>query len=162
MGTMNHQSKTATRNITHNAWRNDGEQRKTCQAKETGACRHTIAKLLLLGGVGQGEICGPRNANRRYKRLNGGQLELKRKKIERTYDLELNWDHPEIQDLYCRPEYIVGLQRRHVYILELAGQRPPAAALSHGHEGEEAHQSCTQLISSCLSAHGPRYHTKRS
>lgn len=28
MRTMNHQSKTATRNITHNAWQNDGEQKK--------------------------------------------------------------------------------------------------------------------------------------
>lgn len=58
-----------------------------------------------------------------------------------TYNLKLDRDNPEIENLDSRPEGIVGLQGGQVDILEFASQSPSASALSEGHEREEAHQT---------------------
>lgn len=60
---------------------------------------------------------------------------------EQTHNLELDGNHPEVQDLHRRPEHKVRLECRQVHILELASQGSPSATLSNRHEGEETDQT---------------------
>ena len=58
-----------------------------------------------------------------------------------TYNLELNWHDAEVDQLHRGPNNKVRFERRHVHILELASDGAPAAALTDGHECEEAAQT---------------------
>lgn len=58
-----------------------------------------------------------------------------------TYNLELDGNDAEIQDLHRRPQNEIGFEGRQVDILKLASQGPPPTALGHRHESEEAPQT---------------------
>ena len=55
----------------------------------------------------------------------------------RTYNLELDGHDPEVDDLDCRPDQEVGLERRNVDVLELALNSALSTTLGKGHVCEE-------------------------
>jgi hypothetical protein len=59
----------------------------------------------------------------------------------KAHNLELNGNDSEVEDLYCRPKYEVGLQRRQVNIPELLGQGSLASSFRNGHKGKEARET---------------------
>lgn len=62
--------------------------------------------------------------------------------LERVTDnLELQGDDPEVEDLHCRPEQEVRLQRWKVNILELACHGSSSTTLCDRHEHEEGRQA---------------------
>lgn len=76
------------------------------------------------------------------------------RKRESTYNLELDGNNPEIEDLHRRPQHKVGLQSREVDISEFLRQRPLSAALSNGHVSKEARQ--TYMITAMSAQHHER------
>lgn len=58
-----------------------------------------------------------------------------------AYNLELDRDHAEVENLDRRPKDKVGLQCREIYVAELVHQSPSAAALGESHECEKAEQT---------------------
>jgi hypothetical protein len=55
--------------------------------------------------------------------------------------LELDRHDPEVDQLHCRPDKEIRLERWDVDVLELALYGALAAALADGHECEEASQT---------------------
>lgn len=61
--------------------------------------------------------------------------------IEATYNLELNGDHPEVENLHCWPQHEVGLQSGQIHISELCCQCSLASTFGNSHVGEKASQT---------------------
>jgi hypothetical protein len=47
----------------------------------------------------------------------------------------------EVDKLYSRPDHVIGLERRHIDVLELALHSTLATTLGNCHEGEEGSQT---------------------
>jgi hypothetical protein len=60
-----------------------------------------------------------------------------------TDDLELDGDHPEIEDLNSGPQDKVGLESRQIHVPELLCQCSLSSSLGDRHVGEEAGQTYT-------------------
>lgn len=60
---------------------------------------------------------------------------------EWTYNLELDGNYTEVQDLYRRPQNEIGLERRQVNVTHFINQCPSASSLSQCHESEKAEKT---------------------
>jgi hypothetical protein len=78
----------------------------------------------LVGGVRDGEISSPCDTNR----------------ADKGY-LKLDGYQSEVDDLYQRPNDVIGLERRHVDILKLANDCSLSTSFGDRHECEEACQT---------------------
>ena len=93
--------------------------------------------LRLLGGVGQGEVCGPGNTDGGDKGLEQLLVEFLVRAWSLTYNLELDGHDPEVDDLHSRPDQEVGLQRRDIDVLEFALHSALSTTLCNCHVCEE-------------------------
>lgn len=57
------------------------------------------------------------------------------------YNLKLQRNDSEVQDLYSRPKHEIRLQRRQIDVLELASHSSSATTLCNSHECKEQSQS---------------------
>lgn len=60
---------------------------------------------------------------------------------KKTYNLELNRNNAEVEDLHCRPKHEIGLEGWQVNIPELLGQCPSATTLGDCHVAEETRET---------------------
>lgn len=58
-----------------------------------------------------------------------------------TYNLELNREETEVDNLHCRPNQVVCFECGNIDVLELAGNSALTTALGNGHKGKEASQT---------------------
>lgn len=122
----------------------EGKKKKTPHPYYYCSVRFAVERdLVLLRRVGQGKVRSPSDTNQRHKRLWGisNACTVTVTRGMWTYDLELDRNNSEIEDLDSRPESKVGFKGWQVDILKFASQGPSTPALSDGHEWEEAHQT---------------------
>lgn len=70
-----------------------------------------------------------------------GQQGASKQGSKRAYNLKLDGNDPEVEDLYRRPEHKVGLESGQVYVPELLCQRPLSSSFRNCHIGEKASQT---------------------
>lgn len=58
-----------------------------------------------------------------------------------THNLELDRNDSEVENLDCRPQDKVGLERWQVYVPELLSQRSLASSFGNGHKSKETRQT---------------------
>lgn len=63
-----------------------------------------------------------------------------------AYNLKLQWDNSEVEDLHCWPKHEIRFQRRQVYILELPCHCSSPTPLSDGHEGEKCREPLCRSV----------------
>jgi hypothetical protein len=90
----------------------------TLPSYQTSSKRGARLFLNLIGRIGQREIRSPGNTNRRDKWLVANVSCMDKYLCVNivTHELELYRHQAEIDNLYCRPKSVIGLERRNIHV----------------------------------------------